>query len=1155
MAEPAVGDIEQRVRAAWCDVLDPGPDDGASFVGAGGHSLAAARIIARLRSELGVEIPLSALLRDDPDLAGFAAAVAEQTSAAAPSAGPAPAAETVAPARQPALPLAPTMRRIWTWHRLYPTSPAYNVLRTLRIEGRIRPAALRAATADLADRHEALRCSLYRSERGEPWIRVGEPVPVPVSVRVLATPEGSTADPMAAVDEALHRFAAAPLPLDTAPLWRLGVVYVPALGCTFLMLVIHHVIADLRSSDQLLRELADCYAARLAGRAPAFANPAPSLLDHVEHELAVIGSPAWQRDLEWWSQHLGDVDTAGARPLPFPAADRDERVHAAETSTVDLDLAASAGIGSALRSGRVTPAVFFLTAAAAVVRAWAGGGPETVGVPSVRVTRPEDHRLVGFLLDTLPLRIAAGRDERFDEACARTREAFVDAVDHALPAFDEIVARLRLSRASGARSPLIRLWFSDMTQADMPQRFGELACAEYDLPPAWSLFELGIYLRRTGDNRYRLHLVVPRDVYADGDVAALLAQIARLAERAAADPRRTIGELLEPAGAPVEPVAWPQGGGIPGGVLGGVLGGLARHAAARPAATALADADGVLDYRTLHQLVEAEAAELAGAGPRAVVALPARRDRRFVVRLLACRRAGVTAVPVDPAWPELRRRRALEIAGVTHAYPGTGDGPARATGRERPADDAGPGHVLLTSGTTGDPLAVRVRADVADAAVADLVTLLDVTAADRVSMLSGAAHDPVLRDIGLALLTGAAVCVPAPATPGSPAFVAAWLRRERVTVVNATPTLLGLTLATDGEPLPALRVVVCGGSTLSARTAALIRARAPHALVVNGYGCTETPQLVTAHLLAAGAEPPGTVHVPIGRPLPGRRVELRAGDGRPCDVGQVGELWVAAPHVAEGYLGSGTPPRFVTDAAGTRWVRTGDLGRRDAAGSIHLAGRTDRQVLLGGHRVTLDEIENAARGCPGVADALAQVVGDGDGCAARVWVQRLPGHPLVVESVRAHLETVLPSSAVPARVMVVDRLDLGVNLKPVAPAVDPEPSSDVDVDVDVRRLAESMIGRPLDPATNFFDAGFTSVSLVQLSVELAELLGRPVEALSVFQHPNLGALGAFLHQPEDVPAPRRPAGGPGAGTARMHDRRREIRARIRESLPGPAACP
>jgi non-ribosomal peptide synthetase component F/acyl carrier protein len=1158
MADSASG-VAVRVRAAWTDVLadagtvGSGFDEAVSFVTAGGHSLAAARIVARLRAELGVAVPLSALLRDDPNLAEFAAVVAEHAAAGV-TAGPAPvaarAAEVAGTAAEPAaLPLAPTMRRIWTWHRLYPESSAYNVSRVLRIEGRIRPAALRAATVDLAARHEALRCAVHEPRPGDPRITVGPPAPVPVSVQVVA---GTAEDPMAGVDEALHLVGARPFPLDAAPLWRIGVVYASTLRCTFLVLVTHHLISDLRSADRVLHELAVAYEAHLAGRSQVHDAPAPSLLDHVEHELGLAGTPAWERDLDWWARRLGEVGTATAAPLPFAVADRDERVYAAETTTADLNADASELVNRALRDRGVTPAIFFLTAAAAVVRAWTGGGPEIVGVPSVRFHQPEDHQLIGFLLDTLPLRIAADPGETFDEACRRTRDAYTDAAEHALPAFDDIVDRLCLPRATGARSPLIRLWFSDMTHADVPTRFGDLAAVEYDLPPAWSLFELGIYLRRLDRGRFRLHMVVPRGVYRQADTAQLLAQIVRMAQRAAAHPARSVGELLGP-----EPTHHPAPGPAaarlaPAG--GGVAEWVARHAAGTPTATAVTDATGDLDYLTLGDLVEREAATLRDvAGPGAVVAVPGRRDRTFVVRLVACRRAGVTAVLIDAVWPQRRRVRAAELAGVTHAYPDVGAGPVAATGRRVPGVDPGPGHVLFTSGTTGDPLPVRVAAAVAEAALTDLGTLLGVTAADRVSLLSGAAHDPVLRDVGLALHAGAAVCLPPAAAVGDPRGLASWLRRERVSVVNATPALLGLVLGAEQEPFPGLRAVVCGGSALSARTAALIRRRAPGAVIVNGYGCTETPQLVAANVLAPDDELPTTAQAPIGRPLPGRRIELRAAGGLPCDTGQVGELWVAGPHLAEGYVGEGAPPRFRTDAAGTRWLATGDLARRDAGGLLHLAGRTDRQVLLGGYRVTLDEIEDAARGCPGVADAVAQAVGDGDDRGARVWAQRAPGQLLAAETVRAHLEAVLPIGAVPARVLVVDRLELGVNLKPAAPAVDPEPGpAAADVDADLRRLADSMLGRRLDPTTNFFDAGFTSVSLVQLSAELGELLGRPVEALTVFQHPNLSALAAFLHGPR--PPQAQPA-EPGDGRVEARDRRREIRARIRESMAQNPAKP
>ena len=246
----------------------------------------------------------------------------------------------------------------------------------------------------------------------------------------------------------------------------------------------------------------------------------------------------------------------------------------------------------------------------------------------------------------------------------------------------------------------------------------------------------------------------------------------------------------------------------------------------------------------------------------------------------------------------------------------------------------------------------------------------------------------------------------------------------------------------------------------------------------------------------------------------------------------------------------------MTDERGVRWLRTGDLARLDAAGRLHLAGRTDRQVQVYGYRVTLEELESVARGCAGVADAVAQVVDDGDRQAIRLWVQRSAGAPVGEDAVRSHLATVLPASVVPARVIVVDRLEVGDTLKPMAPRREPLPvNGPSQPDARVRELAESVLGRPLDPATNFFDAGFTSMSLLQMSAELSDLLGQPVEALSVFHHPNVRALSAYLFgQPADGPVrARQPLSVADRSDrlARMRATRRQVRSWIQESATGP----
>lgn len=1175
-------EVALRVRAAWTEALhldgDPGDpvDPDQPFLAAGGHSLAAARLIARLSGDLAVEVPMSAIVRDNPSLAALLTAVTGQIRAQAvadpgclprppaeatgpPPPAPAPPGSPSAPPGFPSAssPLAPAMRRVWTWHRLNPGSPAYNVVRVLSIAGRVQPAALRAALADLSGRHEALRCAVAEPRPARPEVVVGEPVPVPLSIEVVRPDAG---EPAAAVSQALYRIAGRPFPMATPPLWRAGIVYGPALRRTWLVLVMHHLIADLRASDIVLAELATAYQARVTGTAPAFPAAAPSLLGYLAHEARQAGTPRWERDLAWWSRHLSGAGPAA--PLPLSAARRDGDAHAGSAFSAGLPAGESDALDRMMQARGLTPAIFFLTAASLVLGAWHGQEQtQMLGLPSMRICRPEDERLVGFLLDTLVLPVTVHRGQSFLRAYDAVRDAFTDAADHALPAYDDILGRLRVPRAPGARSPLIQLWFSDLTQAAPPLSFGAAAAAEYDLPPAWALFDLNLYLRR-GPEGYRLHLVTPRGLGEPADHAALLGQIVRTAARAASDPDRSADELLEPPAR----TGQADGSGIRAPAVESTVELVARHGGQRPGAVAVADEHGELDYRSLAAQVEELAVALrAAAGPGAAVAVPARRDRHFVARLLACWRAGAVPVLVDADWPRWRRARALETAAVTHAFPWSGPGPAAAVSRAGrtaaipPPHAAGPRHVLFTSGTTSDPLAVLVSTDVADSAVADLAGRLGICPGDRVSMLSSPAHDPVLRDLGLALRAGATVCIPPPATSADSSRLAAWLRRERVSVLNATPAMLALALGADGQPLPALRAVVCGGSPLSASTAALIQSHAARAVIVNGYGCTETPQLVVAYDIAPGQPIPPAGQLPIGQPLPGRRVEVVAG-GRRCDVGQLGELWVAAPHIGQCYLGGEHDGRFVTGDDGLRWLRTGDLARRDAAGRLHLAGRGDRQVLVNGYRVMLEEIESAARGCAGVTDAVAQVIGDSGGQAVRVWVQ--PAVTTVTEAaVRAHLAAVLPPSAVPARVVLVDRLELSGNMKPVPPQQVSGARKPLDQlpDQRLRELAESVLGHPLDPAANFFDAGFTSMSLLQLSAELGQLLGHPVEALSMFSHPNLGALSAFLFGSPAAPA--RPPAPPAAadqrpdGLARMRSSRRQVRTWIQGSGGPPDVAP
>ncbi len=1036
------------------------------------------------------------------------------------------------------MPLAPTLRRIWTWSRVYPDSPAYNVVRVVAVEGRPDPAGLRAALRDLAVRHEALRCAVVEPRPGQPEVVVTEPVPVPLTVEVLR----------GELDGALRRIADRPFAIDQAPLWRVGLVHAPAQRRTWLVLVMHHIISDLRASDQVLADLAIAYAARRAGAAPCFATTAPSLVDHLEYENRVVGTPRWEQDLAWWSARLADVRSAA--PLPLSLALPGDPTFAGTVSTVTVGPDRSAALDRTLDAERLTPAGYFLTAAAATLASWTGDGPaEVLGLPSFRLTRVEDEDLVGFLLDTLALPVRVDQDASFLAAYRGIRDAFLDAAEHARPTFDDLVERLRLPR-SGGRSPVIRLWFNDLTQSRCPTTFGGLPAVEYDLAPSWALFDLGLYVRR-GPDGYRLHLVTPQDLFDPADARALVEQIVEVAVRAAAGVGRRLAELVVAGqaanrdGVAATPAARPTTDLV------------RRHAVDSPRSPAIVDADGVLDYRSLLAEVAREAARWPPSSPQStVVGLPARRDRRSIIGLLACWYAGLTPALVDAAWPAQRRTRALAAVGATCQYPWMTDGPvdAAAVGADDPTVAGGVGHILFTSGTTGEAQAVRIVTATAERAVDDLADWLAVTASDRFACLSGPAHDPALREVLMALRCGATLCLPPSDVAGDPGRVCGWLREQRITVVNATPPLLALAADLDPRPLPDLRLVVSGGAPLPAAVARLVRSVAPAATLVNGYGCTETPQIVVAHRVPPEDPVPPAGDLTIGTPLPGRRVRVLTQDGRACGIGQPGDIWVAEPHIAAGYLGADPGGRFHTHD-GTRWFRTGDLARWDGSGRLHLAGRMDRQVLVNAHRLNLDEVEAVVRRMDGVTGVLAETI-DSDGAQnLRLWVQPAPGVDLRPQRVHAHIGALLPPSHRPSSVFITDRLGVTDNLKPATPARHTARSrpADDDSSVDsggIRAVAEMVLGGPLDPRTNFFDAGFTSVSLLQLSVELSESLGQPVPALSLFRHPNLLALCQVLRGGRSASGRPRDGGPVGDAQpsngadriARMRAERQRIRA-------------
>ena len=491
-----------------------------------------------------------------------------------------------------------------------------------------------------------------------------------------------------------------------------------------------------------------------------------------------------------------------------------------------------------------------------------------------------------------------------------------------------------------------------------------------------------------------------------------------------------------------------------------------------------------------------------------VVALYSRRSGELVTGMLACLRAGLTFAVLDAAYPAERLELMLGVLKPGRLVSiGSDLAPLSTNGvaldmaallaEDRSDDRIDRGrsdaiaYLMFTSGTTGVPKCIAT-------AHAPLVHFIGwyertfaVTERSRFSMLSGLGHDPVLRDIFVPLSTGAQLHVPAHATVLDPVNLYAWLAQAKITHAHVTPQLARIVCAgrRDQPPLDALAVVCSGGDMLRTKQANELLAVAPGARVVNFYGTTETPQAMGFHVFDPRTDT-GDV-VPIGRGIDD--VELL--------VREDGQIAIRTRFLSAGYRGDPalTQKRFVADPAdpAERLYLTGDVGRTRADGAIAIEGRIDDQVKIRGFRVELGDVVAQLQKLSDVRDAvvLPERLPDGE---SRL-VAYLVGSG-ATPAVRDAMVAAAPPYMVPGRYVWLPALPLLPNgktdraalskLDPVDDAALPTQELDPTEATIIESWRELLKQPRIDVNSSFVDLGGDSLSFIEASVQLEDLLGK-----------------------------------------------------------------
>ncbi|MER2989661.1 amino acid adenylation domain-containing protein [Serratia nevei] len=1128
--EAPQGEHETLLAAIWRELLNVeqvGRHD--NFFELGGHSLLAVRLTNRLQ-QVEWQLPLQTLFAN-PTLLALAQQLRRTDEALPP---------IEAMRRGAELPLSFAQQRLWFLTQLEGLSETYHIPLALSLRGELDLPAWRQSLDALYARHEALR-SRFVTVEGQPQAHILPADALPLTVHDLRGRQ----DAQSQARQLAQRLTEAPFDLTQGPLVRAALIRLADEEHLFL-LTCHHIVSDGWSTGILLRELGALYGAFRRGDA----DPLPPLT------LQYPDYAAWQRryltperlaaQAQYWRETLSDAPALLTLPTDRP------RPTVQSFSGGEVPIAIDAELTQALRQfSRQHGGTLFMTVLAAwslVLARMAGQQELVIGTPEANRGRLETESLVGFFVSTLALRIDLRDDPDLPTLIARIRHAVLAARENRDLPFEQVVELVNPPRHLGY-TPLFQVMLAwqdgsvrDISLPGLQAESAELGyqIAKYDLTldlaerdeqiSGTLNFATALFDRATAE-RYGVYLV----------------QVLRAMATNATQPASHL-DLLPAAERELLLYGWNRTAEVyPAQSSAHVL--FEQWAQRTPDAVAVVNDRDSLSYAQLNAHANQLAHQLIAQGvrPGDRVATSLERSVSLVIAQLAILKAGAAYVPLDPHLPvarqawiigdsgaslilcdrDLDREIAGEIACLridrlrqnpTHdpAVPRAGDAPA---------------YIMYTSGSTGTPKGVMVtHQGILRLAINNRFASFE--RGDRFAFAANPAFDASTLEMWGALLNGASLAIIAPEVLTEAEALAAALVRQGINVLFLTTSLFNQYVHSIAATLAQLKYLLSGGEAADPHAFARMLKEAGPVRLINGYGPTECTVFATTATIER-VDP--WQRLPIGRPIGNTRIYLLDAHGQPVPLGATGEIYIAGPGVALGYLNRAelTAERFLADPfnPGERMYRTGDLARYLPDGNIDYLGRNDRQVKIRGFRIECGEIEARVAGHPAVREAVVDVLGEADTKRLVAWVvpEADADRQTLAVTLRQYLAGMLPEFMLPAAWVALDMLPLTPNGKLDRRAL-PEPQEDAyvrevyaepegELETLLAGIWRELLGlERVGRHDNFFELGGHSLLAVKLMAQLRRV-GLSAGVQTLFTAPTLSTLAQTLVTQQEVSVP------------------------------------
>src|ERR1700722_11647201 len=856
-------------------------------------------------------------------------------------------------------------------------SEAYHISFGLYLHGELDHGAFRRALDRILARHEALRTTFVVMDGG-PVQRISSR---DSCFSLLEHDLRQHMDPLAELDCLVTQEATASFDLEAGPLIRGRLVRL-AEDQHAVLITMHHIVSDGWSMGVLTHELSALYRSFLQGQADPLAEPTLQYADYAIWQREWIEGEVLQQQADYWKTTLAAAPAL--LEVPLDHARPAEQDYTGAFAGLVLEEELTAALKAFSKRHGTTLFMTLLAGWAALLTRLSGQQDVVIGTPVANRGRSEIEGLIGFFVNTLPLRLDLSGSLTVSELLDRVKAQTLAAQQHQDIPFEQVVELARPVR-SLAHSPLFQAMFvwqhASQNTLELPGL--EIRALPF-LPPVVSKFDLTLSLQEAGRS-ISGGLEYATALFEQSTIERYLGHFRTLLEAMVKDDTQTVSRLPSLSQGERHQVieGWNDTAvEYPSAACIHEL--FEAQVARSPEATAVVFEEATLSYRELNCRANQLAHYLRALGvkPDTRVAICVERSFEMIVSLLAVLKAGGAYVPLDPAYPVERLRFMLEDCApivlltenhLTALFPEARstlpviDLHAASLWHDQPVSNPDGSilglsckhlaYVIYTSGSTGLPKGVMVEHQGIVNRLVWMQCAYEMHSDDAVFQKTPFSFDVSLWEFFWPLLAGARLVIARPEGHKDAAYLVEAIQRNSITMLHFVPSMLQAFLEhANRRKCSTLRRVMCSGEALPFVLAQSFQKRLSAVTLHNLYGPTEAAVDVTAWTC-----PPGISEsiIPIGRPIANTRIYILDGHGEPVPVGVAGELYIGGAGVARGYLNQPelTADCFLADpyAAGVhaRMVITGDQGRWRADGNMEFLGRNDYQVKVRGYRIEL----------------------------------------------------------------------------------------------------------------------------------------------------------------------------------------------------------